>query len=252
MQTIAVANQKGGVGKTTSAVNLAATYAAQGKKTLLIDMDPQGHASRHLAMRPSGRTSPMRSLLGGEGAAADLASPTPYGFDLLAAGRDIGSAERDITDAHNFHVLGDALAAAGSRWDLVICDCPPSLNALTVAAFYASECVIVPMLLQALSLDGLGLLEDSIGRIRRVHASLRVGAIFATNSDPRTLLARSVIEAVEASAFGQLARTQIRRDTMLAAAPGAGQPITVFAPDTRGAADYAALAAELVTMGAVR
>lgn len=251
MQTIAVTNQKGGVGKTTSAVNLAATYAAQGKRVLLIDLDPQGHASRHVGMRPAGN-SPMRRLLTGQGSAAELAAATPYGFDLLAATRDLGTAEHEVTSDHAFNRLRNLLAAAGERWDLAICDCPPALSALTVLAFYAADCVIVPMLLEALSLDSLGLLEDSIGRIQEVRTGLRVGAIFATRSDPRELLARSVVEAVQASAFGALATTQIRKDTLLATAPLHGQPITAFAPTTRGTQDYRALAAELVSMGAVR
>jgi chromosome partitioning protein len=250
MQTIAVTNQKGGVGKTTSAVTLAAIYAEQGKRVLLLDVDPQGHASRHVGMRPA-RNSAMRRLLTGEGSVAELATATPYGFDLLAATRDLGTAQHELASDHAFNRLRDLLAAAGDRWDLAICDCPPALNELTVVAFYAAECVIVPMLLEALSLDSLGLLEDTISRIRAVRGGLRVGAIFATRSDPRTLLARSVVEAVQASTFGRLAATQIRQDTLIATAPLHGQPITTFAPTTRGTEDYRALAAELVNMGAI-
>lgn len=249
MQTIAVTNQKGGVGKTTSAVNLAAIYAEQGRRVLLVDLDPQGQASVHVGMRPTTQ-SPVRRLLTGEGTAAELACPTPYGFDLLAGGRDVGKAGREVEEEHNFTALADALAAAGDRWDLVLCDCPPSLGALTVVAFYAAECVIVPMLLETFSLDSLGLLEDSLNRIRRAR-DVRVGAIFATRADPRTLLARSVIAAVRASNFGQMADTFIRQDTLVAAAPAAKIPLMMFAPDTRGAEDYRALAAELVSMGAV-
>jgi chromosome partitioning protein len=164
----------------------------------------------------------------------------------------VGVAELELQATQGIAALADALSACADRWDLVICDCPPSLGYLSTNALFAAQTVLVPIVLQKLPLDGLGQLRETILRIRRLNPVLRVGAVFGVNSDPRTLLARAVIEAIKAlPEFGAFASTLIRRDTTLGAAVGHA-PITVYAPNSNGAADYRALANELVTMGALQ
>lgn len=251
MHVVAMANQKGGVGKTTSAVNLAAVFA-EGRRVLLIDMDAQRNASIHCGA-PVYEQAPVRKLLGGGCSAREAATLTPFGFDLIASGRDAAQAEIDLSVRQDaLFALSDALAPHAADWDLVICDCPPHLGWLSSTALGAAHVVVVPMVLQTLPLEGLGQLAESITRVRRSNPSLRVGAVFATNCNPRTRLAGSVLEAIrKAPGFSKLAETRIRVDTELAEAPGAGVPILQYAPHSRGAADYRALARELVTMGAI-
>lgn len=253
MFTIAIANQKGGVGKTTSAVNLAAAFAESGKRVLLIDLDPQGHAAMHLGARDDD-DPPVAELLMGRKTLDQVARPTAFGFDLVASGRSVADTEFLLTSRQALTALADALQPFGERWDLCIIDCPPSVGMLSSCAFYAADRVVVPMKLQALSLDSLGLLRESLSRVGRFKAGgCTVGAIFATDSDDRTKLARSVLEVLKEAEgdLGKLASTRIRRCTELAQAPGARMPITAFAPKSAGAVDYRALATELVGLGAV-
>lgn len=253
MFTIAIANQKGGVGKTTSAVNLAAAFAEQGRRVLLIDLDPQGHAAMHLGARDDD-DPPVAHLLMGRKTLDEVAVPTPFGFDLVASGRSLADTEFLLTSKQALTALSDALRPYNDRWDLVLLDCPPSVGMLSSCAFFAADRLVVPMRLQTFSLDSLGLLRESLDRVSRFKpGGCPVGAIFATDSDPRTKLARSINDVLgEAEQdLGRLATTRIRRCTELAEAPGAKMPITSFAPKSAGASDYRALASELVALGAV-
>jgi chromosome partitioning protein len=253
MFTVAIANQKGGVGKTTSAVNLAAAFAESGRRVLLIDLDPQGHAAMHLGARDDD-DPPVAHLLSGRKSLDQVAQPTPFGFDIVASGRSLADTEYLLTSKTALTALADALEPFRDRWDLAVLDCPPSVGMLAMNAFYAADRIVVPMKLQALSLDSLALLQESLDRVGRFKpGGCTVGAIFATDSDDRTKLAKSIIEVLKEAegGFGKLAATRIRRCTELAQAPGAHMPITAFAPKSNGAIDYRALASELVGLGAV-
>lgn len=247
---LAIVNQKGGVGKTTTAVNLAAALADAGHRSLLIDADPQANATRSLAAAPGEGGTLYEALVGDE--------PTPMaeirvgteieGLDLAPASQDLAGAEVELVSVSGREArLRDALAPVREDYEYVLVDCPPSLGLLSVNGLVAADGIIVPVQCEYLSLEGLGHLLRTLEIVQaRLNPKLTLTGLLMTMFDPRTNLSTEVVEEVGRHFPRERFNTVIPRSVRLSEAPSFGEPVLRYAPSSTGALAYRALASELV------
>ncbi len=243
-----VANQKGGVGKTTTTVNLAAALAKLGKRALLVDLDPQGNATMGSGINKRALESSVYQVLIGQSSVARTRRRTESGYDLLPANRELAGAEVELVGMERREGrLKQALDVVDGEYDFVLIDCPPSLSLLTLNGFCAAHGVIIPMQCEYFALEGLA---DLVNTIKRVHANfnsnLRVIGLLRVMFDPRVTLANQV-SAQLAQHFGEkVFKTVIPRNVRLAEAPSYGKPGVSFDPLSKGAKAYIEFGAELI------
>jgi len=246
---LALANQKGGVGKTTTSVNLAASLAATKRKVLLIDLDPQGNATMGVGVDKNALEQTFcDSLLDGLDAHEVVHHIENVGIDLLPANADMTAAEVDLMRAENAEQrLKTAIAPIKDEYDYVLIDCPPALNMLTLNALVASDGVIIPMQCEYYALEGLTALMDTINQVRAsVNPNLQIEGLLRTMYDPRNTLSRDVSSQLIQHFGDRVYRTVVPRNVRLAEAPSHGLPAMLYDKTSRGSLAYLALAGEML------
>lgn len=248
---IAVANQKGGVGKTTTTINLSAALAEMGKKVLVVDIDPQGNTTNGLGIDKGKLDNTIYDLILGESTISEVILKTPIdGLDLIPANMDLAGAEVELVvdpKPNNSSILKDALTKVEPSYDFILLDCPPSLNILTVNSLTAAKTVLVPIQCEYYALEGLSQLISTIQLVRdRLNPNLQIEGIVFTMYDARTNLSMQVVQNVQANVKQHIYQTIIPRSVRLAEAPSFGEPITTYDPKSTGALAYRALAKEVM------
>jgi chromosome partitioning protein len=245
VQTVAIVNHKGGVGKTTTAVCLSGALVEQGKRVLLIDLDPQASASKWLEVNDSGRA--LLDTLIDDGDLMPLVYQTTSGIDLIPCGVQFAAFERDAgaEPGGEFFLRQAVKRLPDDAWDFVLLDCPPSLNLTSVSALVASDFMLVPVEAKIMTLEPLTrLFQTADGVIKRLNKELRLAGIVICQADLRTNHARDVIDALRKKFGSDVYDAIIRENTLLAEAVGFRKPITLYDPKSSGAQDYRKLAVE--------
>ena len=248
-KTLVITNQKGGVGKTTTAVNLAASLAACEQRVLLVDLDPQGNATMGSGVNKGQlRQSVYHVLLGAAQVAQARQRAQQGGYDVLPANRELGGAEIELVDlAERETRLKTALAAVAEDYDFILIDCPPALNLLTLNGLVAADRVMIPMQCEYFALEGL---TDLVNTLRKVRAGLNpqieIEGLLRTMYDPRSTLAQQVAAQLKQHFGDKVYNVVIPRNVRLAEAPSHGLPALVYDKSSKGAQAYLALAQEML------
>jgi len=246
---LAITNQKGGVGKTTTGVNLAASLAAAHRRVLLVDLDPQGNATMGSGVDKRTLAATVYQVLLGSHAIADVRVRAENGgYDLVPANRELAGAEVELVEMeHRETQLKDALAVVAGEYDFILIDCPPALNLLTVNGLTAAQAVMIPMQCEYYALEGLSDLVQTIKKVRaHLNPALEIEGLLRTMFDPRNTLAQQVSTQLVEHFGDKVYRTVIPRNVRLAEAPSHGLPALKFDQASKGAQAYLALAGEML------
>ena len=251
-RTIAIANQKGGVGKTTTAINLSASLADLGKKILVIDTDPQGNTSSGLGVEKNEVENTVYELLIGETTIEECIQKEVFeNLDIISSNINLAAAEIELTGFEEKEfILKKAVDQVRADYDFIIIDCPPSLNTLTINAMCAADTVLVPIQCEYYALEGLSQVLRTIGLVRKkMNPSLELEGVVFTMYDARTNLSLQVVENVKQNLNERIYKTIIPRNVRLAEAPSHGMPINLYDSRSTGAESYRLLAAEVISRG---
>jgi chromosome partitioning protein len=250
-RVMALTNQKGGVGKTTTAVNLAVELATRGEQVLLIDADPQANATRHLGLNPYQLERSLYDVMHNPGQGAGLAIVTVgERLDLLPATLDMAALERELNSVfERERILKRALGPVLGRYTYILIDCPPALGLLTLNALMAATEVLIPLQVEPFAVHGMAQLQETIDIVQSGNPALRIGGVVCTMYDSRNNLSEAIERAVRDQFGADVYTTVIPRNVALSEASGAGQPIQAYDSSSRGAGAYRALAEEVIARG---
>ena len=248
-RVLAVANQKGGVGKTTTSINLAASLAMAGRRVLLIDLDPQGNATMGSGVDKRLAAATVYHVLLGTRTLADVRVKASANFDLVPANRELAGAEVELIELPEREKrLKDAVRQIQHEYDFVLIDCPPALNLLTVNGLCAAQAVMIPMQCEYYALEGLSDLVQTIKKVRvSLNPGLEIEGLLRTMYDPRNTLAQQVSDQLQQHFGDKVYRTIIPRNIRLAEAPSHGMPALSLDRQSKGALAYLALAGEMLS-----
>jgi chromosome partitioning protein len=248
--TLAIANQKGGVGKTATTVNIGASLALDGFQVLVIDLDSQGSATSGLGAEHTKGRSSYEALIGELPLEEAFQTTEIPNLTLVAGTRDLAGAEVELVSYENRHArLTEQLGPIRNRFDYILIDCPPSLGMLTLNALCASDAVLVPLQCEFYALEGLGALVETLERVRAAfHPDLRLLGILLTMYDGRTSLSRQVAREVRQHFGDRVLRAMVPRNVRISESPSYGQPVVTYDPSSQGAVTYRLAAREIAAM----